>query len=573
MDGVKIMSFFAAVLLAQCACGKPAKEAKEIVCKTCNDTGSVSQQCPVCRGTKYVWQCMVSKNKGIVYEDRSFRFDANGNPVREQSDGEWCGYGSIYKPIHSNCKNTRKRLTCPNCVNGKSKTSASGKVTVACPDCDGHGKRMKSYWLIRNVLEVEYNRDYLLRQAESGCNCSSVERRKMTDEELADYRIENLNCKVFESDREMIAFLKNGEGQKAGAKWYFVVRDAKNVARDDRSRVLDDLAAGHFTNYGGANILRRKFTDDEVKEFQSMNQNCKMFRDMDEFTGFLRAVKVVPGGKSSVPRFDGARSHDGVQRSNDGGERDFRIADTNGTRRFVGVNAPSHGCEPQQQRSAEELQKMIDAENAHDREMFERKFGKEGSSRISNAKNSDRQSVPNRGTRMQDADVMMPNDEVARLNDALGVKSFCGIEFGVVSEAFGEGHCERGQLNKPFRIFTSYERWGTKFNRVGRIDLSGKVTDLSEDEAQSEIRAVALILEKKYGVHLMDDRSVDGKMFSMSGEDQDKLLKVQCTMRDNDANFTLSFKNKQVDAQNAKWLGNRPKRRLQMSADEGADLL
>ena len=58
MQSVKIAGFFAVLALALCVSGKPAKEEKEVVCKTCNDTGSVEKQCPVCRGAKYMWQCV-----------------------------------------------------------------------------------------------------------------------------------------------------------------------------------------------------------------------------------------------------------------------------------------------------------------------------------------------------------------------------------------------------------------------------------------------------------------------------------------------------------------------------------
>lgn len=42
------------------------------------------------------------------------------------------------------------------------------------------------------------------------------------------------------------------------------------------------------------------------------------------------------------------------------------------------------GSRQRLQLSPEELKKIIDAENAHDKEMFERKFGKEGQKQINN---------------------------------------------------------------------------------------------------------------------------------------------------------------------------------------------
>ena len=106
MRKTKVLGSFAVVALALCASGKAAKEEKEVVCKTCNDTGSVEKQCPVCRGTKYMWRCVQGKNKGWYSEGSSYRYDENGNYVRVRSDEGWCGYGATYKALHTNCKNT-----------------------------------------------------------------------------------------------------------------------------------------------------------------------------------------------------------------------------------------------------------------------------------------------------------------------------------------------------------------------------------------------------------------------------------------------------------------------------------
>lgn len=390
MQLVKIAGLVAALALALCASGTTAKEEKEVVCKTCNDTGTVEKQCPVCRGTKYMWRCVQGKNKGWYSEGSSYRYDENENYVRVRSDKGWCGYGATYKAIHSNCKNTRKRVVCPNCAS-KSKTSATGKVAVACPDCDGRGTLMKSYYLVRNVHELEYNREYILRQLERGRECSCVQRRKMTKEDLADYKIENSNCKVFESEEELLAFLKDGEKQKAGAKWYFAVRDAKNVTMYDKRRALEDMANGNYYSYSDSNVLKRKFTDEEVKDFKALNPNCKMFRDVDEFKEFMRNVKPVSEGGPVVRRFEEGGGPVVRRWSSDGEGSGTRIVITNGMRRFYRTRSSSYGREPQQQRelSPEELQKIIDAENVHDKEMFERKFGKEGLKHINNSSRTD----------------------------------------------------------------------------------------------------------------------------------------------------------------------------------------
>lgn len=376
MQSVKIVGVLSVVTLVLCASGKVAKEGKEVVCKTCNDTGTVEKQCPVCHGTKYMWRCVQGKNKGWYSEGSSYRYDENGNYVRVRSDEGWCGYGVTYKAIHSNCKNTRKRVVCPNCAS-KGKTSARGKVTVACPDCDGQGTLMKSYYLVQNARELECNREYILRQLEQGRMCSYVQRRRMTKEDLADYKIENSNCKVFEDEDELMEFLKNGEEQKTGAKWYFAIRDAKNITMYDKRRALEDMVSGSFYSYSDSNVLKRKFTEEEVKDFKALNPNCMLFRDVDEFKEFMRNVKPVAEGPSVVRRWT-SEEPNGVG----GGGVIF----TNRTRRIPYSRSypPSSSSRPREL-SPEELQKVIDTENAYDKMMFERKFGKEGLKRINNS--------------------------------------------------------------------------------------------------------------------------------------------------------------------------------------------
>ena len=375
MQSVKIAGLLTVVALALCGSGKAAKEGKEVVCKTCNDTGTVEKQCPVCHGTKYMWRCVQGKNKGWYSGGSSYRYDENGNYVRVSSDEGWCGYGATYKAIHSNCKNTRKRVVCPNCAS-KGKTSATGKVTVACPDCDGQGTLMKSYYLVQNARELECNREYILRQLEQGRMCSYVQRRRMTKEDLADYKIENSNCKVFEDEDELREFLKNGEEQKVGAKWYFAVRDAKNVTMYDKRRALEDMANGGFCSYSDSNVLKRKFTEEEVKDFKALNPNCRLFRDVDEFKEFMRNVKPVAEGSSVVRRWTCEEPN------GDGGGS---VIFTNRTSRIPYSRSypPSSSSRPREL-SPEELQKVIDTENAYDKMMFERKFGQEGQKRVNN---------------------------------------------------------------------------------------------------------------------------------------------------------------------------------------------
>ena len=184
-----------------------------------------------------------------------------------------------------------------------------------------------------------------------------------------------------------MAFLKNGEDQKTDAKWYFAIRDAKNVTMYDKRRALEGMANGNFYSYGYSNVLKRKFTDEEIKDFKALNPNCKLFRDVDEFKDFMRKVKAVADGGSTVRRFEEGSGPVVVRRwSGDGEGNGSRIVVTNGTRRFYRTRSSSYSQEPQRQPqlSPEELKKIIDAENAYDKEMFERKFGTEGRNRVNN---------------------------------------------------------------------------------------------------------------------------------------------------------------------------------------------
>ena len=238
----------------------------------------------------------------------------------------------------------------------------------------------------------------------------------------------------------------------------------------------------------------------------------------------------------------------------------------------VRAGGVSHGwvaAQSRPQMSSENQRKLLDIENAHEREMFKRRFGREPA----NAEASKmRQPIVVNDVRKLNEDYAMPSDVIDKLNSELKIKSFCGQDFGVTQKYLGENSGRGGQLQTPFRVFTRYTLWGSKFYRVGKIDLRGKVMNLSEDAVRAEIQAVAAILETKYGVKFNDDRSW-GNNISKSGSDEDKEFNIRCWMRDGSADFTLSFKNKQVYRQNDEWLSKQPKKELKLSATEGADLL
>lgn len=352
-----------------------AKDDEPVVCKTCNDTGRVAVTCPVCKGTRYVWRCILGKNRS--YSSYARRFDEDGNLESANADDSWCGYGATYKALHTNCKNSRKRIPCPNCQN-KGKSSSTGKITEPCPDCDGRGTLMKTYYLIRDTREVSMDREYICRQIERG-TCSYVIQRKMTKDDLADFKIENMRCKVFEKREDAIAFIKRGEENDPDAKWYFVIRDANRLSMSDKRNALESTLSCDSDGY--SNVFRRKLSDDAIKDFKALNPNCKLFRAADEFKDFVRNAKAVSSEQHSW-NVEGEQPSAGVfrqvtVRTNANGRVYRRVIRTVPTDNG-GASVSSDARQP----SPEELKAIAEAEERHDREMFQKKFGKEGLKRI-----------------------------------------------------------------------------------------------------------------------------------------------------------------------------------------------
>ena len=245
-------------------------------------------------------------------------------------------------------------------------------------------------------------------------------------------------------------------------------------------------------------------------------------------------------------------------------------------------------CPPSKQSTPASEDKLLEAEFAHDREMMKRKLGKTPNSALSGspiARSEDgRRVVSISDVRQMNTDDRLPADVEQRFNASLKIKSFCGQDFGTSSDKYryiGEHSGTGGRLSQPFRMFTDYTIWGSrKYHRVAKVDLRGKVSDLEEADVKAEVDAVARILENKYKVRLTEDPrprwrapSSNGFNYSKSYDDDEKTIKVSCRKWDADVNLELSFKNKQVDAQNDAWQKTQPKKQLRMSANQGADIL
>lgn len=258
------------VLISMLAHGK-------VVCYTCRDTGAVTVECPVCRGTKYVWKHSHSYS-------------------RDEKD-DFCGYGSIYTAIHKDCRNGRMRRWCPNCLR-KNKLSSTGQATIECPNCNGRGELTRTYYIISGSYVISSSPEYYLNQLDRyGVDkCSFVQKQKMTADELADFKIENPRSKVFTSEEEIKTYLKLGDRSrtsKAG-KLYFVIKSVKKLRLYDCNRALSELNSSYYS-LDSSNVSKLRLSDEEVREYQDKNPDCKFFRDVDAFREFLMECKARLG--------------------------------------------------------------------------------------------------------------------------------------------------------------------------------------------------------------------------------------------------------------------------------------
>ncbi|MBP5284524.1 MAG: hypothetical protein ILO34_00240 [Kiritimatiellae bacterium] len=208
----------AAFALAMLSFAAVAKDKDVVVCETCKDSGEIKETCKLCRGTKYVWKCnkpdTTSRRGRIVVHDWEEEQNARAN----EKGSEFCGYGSTYKPIHKACKGTRKRMSCPGCAAGKSKSKSTGKVSVPCPDCDGKGHLKTTYYLVRDSRWISpEEKEYVFEKMDKpGTGPDkrvrpNVFKRKMTGEQLEDFKVINQDGKAFTSLDELKEFIKNNK--------------------------------------------------------------------------------------------------------------------------------------------------------------------------------------------------------------------------------------------------------------------------------------------------------------------------------------------------------------------------
>ena len=338
--------FFAFVAVASALC-----DAAEIKCKKCNDKGVIYKECETCRGSKYVWKCNAPQNR------HSYTF---GQPAGNTS--EYCGYGSTYKPIHQNCKGTRKRLNCPDCVKGKSKSFSTGKIAVACPYCDGNGSLAGEYYVIRDARFItDSDREYVfLHMDKPGDNegdplsRAKIFKKRMDKEALEEFKTVYANSKVFETLEEMKTFMKNnrGVGPVSQNPTLYVVRNPERVTANDRRVVFEQLGESVVSYFGG-NVVQRRFSAQDLEDFKMINPKCRVFQSLDELKEFMRTVQVVETGDDYPPP-----------------RRVVRRAEPAQPAATVAPSAPSSNGG--RQITMEELDARIKAEMEHEKEMIQR---------------------------------------------------------------------------------------------------------------------------------------------------------------------------------------------------------
>ena len=335
----------------------------EVECRICKDEGVVYEKCPVCRGTKYVWTCSGEPREQTYWSGYSYR--------QTESD-PYCGYGSTYKPIHKNCKGTRKRINCPNCAKGKTKSVSTGKVAKICPSCRGKGKAGTGesdgmYYIIRDASYItDSDREYVfLRMDKSGMDDSTpiyntrIFKKAMDEAELSDYKTVYPMAKIFESLEEMKEFLrKNPNGVSSslpgsGQPTVYIVKDATQITANDRRIVFEDLGSG-YSSYSSRNVIQRRFTEQDIEDFKLINPKCRVFDTLGDLKAFMRTAKVID-----------AADQDGLSLRRE----PRRIASPEST------TPSTAGAGRRKTLTMEELDERIKAEMEHEKEMLRRRLG------------------------------------------------------------------------------------------------------------------------------------------------------------------------------------------------------
>lgn len=334
----------------------------EVECRTCKDEGVIYEKCPLCRGSRYMWTCSAESSARTYWNGSSYR--------QTDPDAQYCGYGSTYKPLHKGCKATRKRINCPDCAKGKTKSVSTGKIAKVCPVCHGRGKEVEQsdgvYYVIRDASYItDQDREYVFLQMDkpvadgrSAGFSSRIFKKAMAQQELSDYKAVYPKARVFESLEEMKDFLRKNPNGTANASTassqpsVFIVKDAMQITANDRRIVFEELGNG-YSSYSSRNIMQRRFTDQDVEDFKLINPRCRVFETLSELKAFMRTAKVIDSDQEFVaPPREPRRA---IQQSTT-----TPVTTSGGRRKAL---------------TMEELDERIKAEMEHEKEMLKRRLG------------------------------------------------------------------------------------------------------------------------------------------------------------------------------------------------------
>ena len=334
----------------------------EVECRTCKDEGVVYEKCPLCRGSRYMWTCSAESSARTYWNGSSYQ--------QPDPESQYCGYGSTYKPLHKGCKATRKRINCPNCAKGKTKSVSTGKIAKVCPSCHGKGKEVERnddvYYVIRDASYItDQDREYVFLQMDKPAINgqphsfnSKIFKRTMDESELSDYKAVYPRAKVFESLEEMKDFLRKNPNGTANASTdssqptVYIVKDATQITANDRRIVFEELGNG-YSSYSSRNIMQRRFTDQDIEDFKLINPRCRVFETLPELKAFMRTAKVIDADQESVTPLHEPRRviHQ---------DPATPVTNSGGRRRAL---------------TMEELDERIKADMEHEKEMLKRRLG------------------------------------------------------------------------------------------------------------------------------------------------------------------------------------------------------
>lgn len=309
-----------------------------------------------------MWTCSAESSTRTYWNGSSYR--------QADPDSQYCGYGSTYKPLHKGCKATRKRINCPNCAKGKTKSVSTGKIAKVCPSCHGKGKEIEAndgvYYVIRDASYItDQDREYVfLQMGKQGADArlagfnSKIFKKTMDEFELSDYKAVYPKAKVFESLEEMKDFLRknpNGTPSTGSANLQssvYIVKDVTQITANDRRVVFEELGSG-YSSYSSRNVIQRRFTDQDIEDFKLINPRCRVFETLSELKAFMRTAKVIDAEQEYVPPQREPRRV--IQQSTT-----TPVTTSGGRRRAL---------------TMEELDERIKAEMEHEKEMLKRRLG------------------------------------------------------------------------------------------------------------------------------------------------------------------------------------------------------